>query len=101
MVAQPTTNTVQGTYEAIVASVEAEDCDTFATYFTDRLDIGEEECLEAIDIYTNYDPPPIDWETTNANVGEDEAKVYMEGTRTLTTFVKEDGMWKADTIYWR
>ncbi|MFH1712372.1 MAG: hypothetical protein ABH846_04020 [Patescibacteria group bacterium] len=100
--AAPDTSTVQGTWDAIESAIKAGDCEAFATYFTDRLSVGEEQCQEAIEVYEEHGGPAIDWEKTNEGAGDTTTKVYMEGERTLTTFVKDsDGMWKADTIFWR
>lgn len=96
----PEVMTVEETWDVMIAAIEGQDCETLQMFMTERLEIDEADCEDVFGVFERHGGPEIDWEASYETASADEMKVYMTDGSTLTTFVKEDNLWKADTIFW-
>lgn len=92
-------STPERAFEVLSSAAKRKDCETFLALMTERLELTEKDCFSAaLELGANV--PEIDEEATQTD--GDSAKLMMVGGRTLTTMIRgEDGLWRADTVFWK
>lgn len=91
--------TPEKAFDILVHAALDRDCELFLALMTERVEADESDCNSA-SLELGAGVPEIDSDATE--IGDDTAKLMMTNGRSLTTMVRgEDGLWRADTKFWK
>ena len=99
--AYPEAEGAMRTWQGIVDSVEAKDCETLLTYTRLTLNVEGDACP---DIYAYFEDevPVVDWSRTDWSTSGGKAKIYEKDGGSITSFIhnEKDDSWRTDEKFW-
>lgn len=91
---------IMESWQVMVDSAAADDCDGFQEYARNEVGMEEGNCTDAFEYMT--DAPEIDWSKTQWDGTKGKGKIYELDKGGITGFIlnESDDVWRFDTAFW-